>query len=59
MARIGVYKSDVKKARESLLAQGKHPSLDAVRIALGNTGSKSTIHRFLRELEAEEKRAAR
>lgn len=54
MARGGVYKSDVKKARDSLIAQGKHPSLDAVRIALGNTGSKSTIHRFLKELEADE-----
>lgn len=54
MARGGVYKTDVQKARASLLAQGKNPSLDALRIALGNTGSKSTIHRFLRELEEEE-----
>jgi chromosome segregation ATPase len=54
MARGGLYKSDVKKARDSLIAQGKHPSLDAVRIALGNTGSKSTIHRFLKELEEDE-----
>jgi len=54
MARGGVYKSEVKRARDGLLAQGKHPSLDAMRIALGNTGSKSTIHRFLKELEAEE-----
>jgi len=36
------------------LAQGRHPSIDAVRIALGNTGSKSTIHRLLREIEADE-----
>lgn len=54
MARGGVYKTDVEKARASLLAQGKNPSLDALRIALGNTGSKSTIHRFLRELEEDE-----
>lgn len=54
MARTGLYKSDVKKARDLLLAQGRHPSLDAVRIALGNTGSKSTIHRYLKELEQEE-----
>jgi chromosome segregation ATPase len=54
MARGGVYKTEVQKARRSLLAQGKHPSVDAVRVALGNTGSKTTIHRYLKELEAEE-----
>jgi chromosome segregation ATPase len=54
MARGGVYKTEVKKARDSLLAQGVNPSLDAVRIALGNTGSKSTIHRYMKELESEE-----
>ena len=36
------------------MAQGKHPSVDAVRVALGNTGSKTTIHRHLKELEEEE-----
>lgn len=54
MARSGVYKSDVMKARDSLLSQGKNPSIDAVRAELGNTGSKTTIHRYLRELEQEE-----
>ena len=54
MAKAGVYKSEVKKARDSLIAQGKHPSVDAVRIALGNTGSKTTIHKYLKELEEEE-----
>ncbi|HFF6227932.1 TPA: DNA-binding protein, partial [Stenotrophomonas maltophilia] len=54
MARAGLYKSDVQKARDALLAQGKKPSVDAVRVALGNTGSKTTIHRYLRELEGEE-----
>ena len=54
MARSGLYKTDIEKARNSLLVQGKHPSVDAVRVALGNTGSKSTIHRYLKELEAEE-----
>lgn len=53
MARAGLYKTEVQKARDSLIAQGKHPSVDAVRVALGNTGSKSTIHRYLKELEAE------
>ncbi|MBN5140976.1 DNA-binding protein [Stenotrophomonas maltophilia] len=54
MARGGLYKSDIQKARDTLRAQGKHPSVDAVRVALGNTGSKTTIHRYLKELEEEE-----
>lgn len=53
MARTGLYLSEVKKARDALIAQGRHPSVDAVRVALGNTGSKTTIHKYLRELEEE------
>ena len=54
MARTGVYFSDVKKARDQLVAQGRHPSIDAVRAALGDTGSKTTIHKYMREIDAEE-----
>lgn len=54
MARSGLYKSDVKKARDALVAQGKNPSVDAVRVELGNTGSKTTIHKYLKELEDED-----
>jgi len=54
MARTGLEKSDVRKARDSLLAQSQYPSVDAVRIALGNTGSKTTIHKYLKELDEEE-----
>ena len=54
MARTGLFKSDVKKARDSLVSQSLYPSVDAVRVALGNTGSKTTIHKYLRELEEEE-----
>lgn len=54
MARTGVYFSDVKKARDQLVAQGRRPSIDAIRAALGDTGSKTTIHKYMRELEAEE-----
>lgn len=54
MARSGLYKSDVQKARDSLISQGTNPSVDAVRVALGNTGSKTTIHKYLKELEAED-----
>lgn len=51
MARGGINKAIVQKAREALLARGENPSIDAVRIELGNTGSKTTIHRYLKELE--------
>ncbi|HEY4084132.1 MAG TPA: DNA-binding protein [Burkholderiaceae bacterium] len=54
MARPGVSKSEVLKARNALLASGKHPSIDSIRIQLGNTGSKATIFRLLKEIEADE-----
>lgn len=54
MARGGIYKSEVIRARTTLLAQGIYPSIDAVRQELGNTGSKATIHRYLKEIEEEE-----
>ena len=52
MARGGINKAVVQIAREALLARGQHPSIDAVRVELGNTGSKSTIQRYLKELGA-------
>ena len=51
MARGGINKAVVERARQALLARGEHPSIDAVRVELGNTGSKTTIHRYLRELD--------
>ncbi|WP_268796557.1 DNA-binding protein [Pseudomonas huanghezhanensis] len=51
MARGGVNKAVVQAARLALLARGENPSIDAVRIEMGNTGSKTTIHRYLRELD--------
>lgn len=54
MSRVGLYKSDVQKARNALISQGTNPSVDAVRVALGNTGSKTTIHKYLKEIEAED-----
>ena len=54
MSRTGLYKSEIKRARDTLISQGRHPSVDAVRIELGNTGSKSTIHKYLKELEVED-----
>lgn len=54
MARGGINKALVQQAREALIQKGQSPSIDAVRIELGNTGSKTTIHRYLKEIEEEE-----
>ncbi|NIF28907.1 integrase [Pantoea sp. Tr-811] len=51
MARGGINKVLVQKARAALLARGAYPSIDAVRVELGNTGSKTTISRYLQELD--------
>jgi chromosome segregation ATPase len=52
MARGGINKAVVEKARHALLSKGAYPSIDAVRVELGNTGSKTTIARYLKELDA-------
>lgn len=54
MANSGVNKIQVKKARNALIARGHNPSIDAVRVELGNTGSKTTISNLLKELALEE-----
>ncbi|MBS7596903.1 DNA-binding protein [Pseudomonas sp. RC2C2] len=54
MARSGINKALVQRARDALLARGAHPSIEAVRVELGNTGSKSTILRYLQELQTAE-----
>lgn len=53
MARGGITKALVQKARTAILARGENPSIDALRVEMGNTGSKSTIHRYLKEIESE------
>lgn len=53
MIRMGLSKEKVKLAKDAILARQQYPSVDAVRIELGNTGSKSTIHKYLKELENE------
>ena len=50
----GVNKQMVRMARTAIRARSEHPSIDAVRAELGNTGSKTTISRLMREIEAEE-----
>ncbi len=58
MARGGINKAVVQTARLAILARGENPSIDAVRIEMGNTGSKTTIHRYLKELDESESRLA-
>jgi hypothetical protein len=54
MARSGLTKAQVRSVRDRMVADGKYPSVDAVRHALGDSGSKSTIHKYLRELRDED-----
>src|SRR3990167_2880489 len=56
MASGGINKAVVQTARLAILARGENPSIDAVRIEMGNTGSKTTIHRYLKELDESETR---
>ncbi|AZF11019.1 Cointegrate resolution protein T [Pseudomonas sp. R2-37-08W] len=56
MARGGINKAVVQTARLAILARGENPSIDALRIEMGNTGSKTTIHRYLKELDESETR---
>ncbi|GLO47124.1 DNA-binding protein [Pseudomonas putida] len=56
MARGGINLALVRKAREALLFRGQNPSIDAIRIELGNTGSKTTIQRYLKEIESHDPR---
>ncbi|MEL1086985.1 KfrA-N domain-containing protein [Pseudomonas sp. E141] len=56
MARGGINKAIVQIARDALIARGVNPSLNAVRVELGNTGSMTTIARYLSELGKGESR---
>lgn len=50
MARSGINKALVQRARDALIARDLQPSIEAVRAELGHTGSKTTIQRYLKEL---------
>lgn len=56
MARGGINRAIVQIARDALIARGVNPSINAVRVELGNTGSMTTIARYLGELEKVEPR---
>ncbi|WP_025917938.1 DNA-binding protein [Herminiimonas sp. CN] len=48
MARAGITYAEVEQAAAVLAAEGKNPTVDAVRAALGGTGSKSTLAPLLK-----------
>jgi len=47
MARTGIKKSDVFNAAEAIRARGTEPTMTAIRVELGSTGSLSTISQHL------------
>lgn len=53
MGRAGILFSHVAKAATKLVTEGKNPTVDNVREALGDTGSKSTIAPLLKRWKAE------
>lgn len=53
MARSGILYSHVAQAAARLADDGKNPTVDSVREALGGTGSKSTIAPLLKRWKAE------
>ncbi|MCP3656829.1 MAG: hypothetical protein GY734_07650 [Herbaspirillum sp.] len=53
MARAGIIYSQVARAAAQLTQAGKTPTIDTVREALGDTGSKSTIAPMLKRWKAE------
>lgn len=48
MGRIGVSEHQVFQAADQLAADGVQPSVDTVRTELGNTGSRTTINKYLK-----------
>lgn len=52
MARAGITYSTVAAAAARLTAEGKNPTVDTVREAIGDTGSKSTIAPMLKRWKA-------
>jgi hypothetical protein len=53
-ARAGPSRMYIKRAHDALLTERQNSSIDGMRIALDNICSKTTIHRYLKELEEEE-----
>lgn len=48
MGRIGISEYQVFQAADQLAADGLQPSVDTIRVELGNTGSRTTINKYLK-----------
>jgi chromosome segregation ATPase len=48
MARTGITSEQVFQAAEHICDAGETPTIDRIRVQLGNTGSPNTIHRHLK-----------
>lgn len=59
MARAGITYHDVAKAAGKLSAEGKNPTVDNVRAALGDTGSRGTIAPLLKRWKEENQERGR
>ncbi|MBR7779390.1 DNA-binding protein [Undibacterium rugosum] len=59
MARAGILYSDVVRAATELLVAGKTVTVDNVRKAMGDTGSKSTIAPYLKQWKESQEGEAR
>ena len=52
MARTGITYEEVEIQADTLIARGENPTLEKIRRGLGDTGSNSTISRYLNEWRA-------
>lgn len=54
MVNGGIDKARVQLARDALLKRGERITINAIRAELGNTGSRTTILRYLQELNRQD-----
>lgn len=54
MSQAKVTKEDVARIKAQLIGEGKKPTIQAIRVALGNQGSMTTIQQLKAELDEEE-----
>ena len=48
VGRLGITQAEVSKAADRLLSEGVRPTVDNVRAELGDTGSRTTINKYLK-----------
>ena len=53
MGRIGITYEQVAQAAETILMEGQNPTIHRVRASLGDTGSITTINKYLNQWKSE------